>query len=1314
MRTWTLLCLWLGLVSAGDVCARGKWPVEAWVSQEIGAAHDNNFITQLPDGRVLISNLGGLLAYDGARWRFWNHPDRLPRLGPLALLGDRIYTSYTGDLGYYEPNGRGAFQWQSLASLLPEPVAGLGQNMHVAVHAGQVYYLFNRALLRYDIQKQQLTVLARGQSLTSGAFAAGEYWFNRDGELLVVAGDEVRPGPQSLGNLGVGSLFEDAHGTWVVGGQKLYRRPPGGATFEPFAVDQWPRFARQVLVRMEPTSYGYALLYRDGPLELIDAGGQLLDRIGNADGLPDNPQRALIEDRDGALWVVQQRTIARIDRARGVTRYDASLGLKGADELIRWQGDLVTSDSNALFRLQPGDSPGRFVRELGDLPQVTCVAALGDRLLVAGSQLLVAEYTAGPLQATSVAVPGMRLCTHLQASRRVGRAWLMHNGGLARIDLIDGAVQVTPMPQFTEATAALAEEGEQIWVADRAGRLWRSPVEPGPAPIESFDATHDLPKGTIRPHAGQNRTWFATVQGLRLFDRELQRFVVPSGIPEGFATRRVFSLLEDTTGTLWLRGDAGNIALHPDASGYRRGDELLGVDTTRTIMNFLREDQVLWLARSDDILRIDLAAQRPLAPPLQPLVAKVIDPATGKGVELIDAPTLASAVRSLNFSFSVPSFERASQNVYRTRMSSVDADYTGWSASGERQFTNLGDGEHLFEIEAEDVFGRVSALPAVRIRIAAPWYRSTTAYLGYVLAGLLALLAAARWGAVRRSRALMVRQRELETTVAERTAELHQKNAQLAEQADRLLAIDRLKTRFFTNVGHEFRTPLTLVLGPLDDLLRDTRERLSERVRAQLQLAQRNARRVLDLIVELLDVNRLEHGQLPLSTARQDLRPLLQRVALENAPLAERFGQTLVVDVAGATPAIGDIDPLQIERALGNLIGNAAKYSPRGTGIALTLSRDGDHWLIAVRDQGRGIAPEALPHVFDRFFQTEGSSTASGYGIGLSLVREIAQAHGGTVSASSTLGVGSTFELRLPAVAMPDTAASGPTLVLAASDGDEGQGSLSEPVPGAPPPAAPSGDAPTERQRERVLVVDDHDDLRGRVREILGHRFEVIEAADGNAAWQLARDELPDLIVSDVMMPGCDGVELSKRLRSHPDTQAIGILLLTAKVGSEHAVAGLQAGANDYLAKPFDASELLARCEAIVAHARRLQHRLAASATPVTETPVETPDTRWRQRLDQHIAAHLHDPEFSIEALARCMHADRTQLFRKCKDSLGQSPSDYLRDARLAHGHRLLEQAAGSISEVAYASGFDSLSSFTRAFKARYGVPPSQVRGRAA
>jgi DNA-binding response OmpR family regulator len=266
------------------------------------------------------------------------------------------------------------------------------------------------------------------------------------------------------------------------------------------------------------------------------------------------------------------------------------------------------------------------------------------------------------------------------------------------------------------------------------------------------------------------------------------------------------------------------------------------------------------------------------------------------------------------------------------------------------------------------------------------------------------------------------------------------------------------------------------------------------------------------------------------------------------------------------------------------------------------------------------------------------------------------------------------------------------------------------PAPLADTELEADAESPLPHRRPLVLVVDDHDDLRARLRMLLEDRYQVIEAKDGPDAWKLSRDRLPDLIVCDVMMPGFDGIELTRRVRADVDTATIALLLLTAKVGSEHAVAVLSAGADDYLAKPFDASELLARIDALLARAHRLRLRLAREHLPLAPAVrAESADQLWRRRLDEIIAVRLDDPELSIEILAQAMHGDRSHLFRKCKDLLGMSPSEYLRDTRLKRAHQLLEAAVGNISEIAYAVGFDSLSSFTRAFKTRYGVPPSQV-----
>ena len=366
-------------------------------------------------------------------------------------------------------------------------------------------------------------------------------------------------------------------------------------------------------------------------------------------------------------------------------------------------------------------------------------------------------------------------------------------------------------------------------------------------------------------------------------------------------------------------------------------------------------------------------------------------------------------------------------------------------------------------------------------------------------------------------------------------------------------------------------------------------------------------------------------------------------------------------------------------------------------------------------------------------------------------MHQIIEAHQGRIGVESILGLGSRFQIELAGLTaerglrvLPESSAEANRVRASAELIRELEADAEEPTPCV-----------------RVLVVDDHDDMRARVRALLeqapyasdactseakrkstGARFEVVEANDGPSAWLASCESLPDLIVCDVMMPGFDGVELCRRLRANPDTATIPLLLLTAKVGSEHSVAGLYAGADDYLAKPFDASELLARVDALLARGHRLRLRMEREAQSVSPgLPTHRPeqlklgndelgnanahenapnghmptaeshaDLRWRERLEAQISAHLSDSEWGIEALSTCMHVDRTHLFRKCKELLGISPSDYLRDARLGRACELLNIGAGNISEIAYAVGFVSLSSFTRAFKARYSIAPSQMQ----
>ncbi len=405
-------------------------------------------------------------------------------------------------------------------------------------------------------------------------------------------------------------------------------------------------------------------------------------------------------------------------------------------------------------------------------------------------------------------------------------------------------------------------------------------------------------------------------------------------------------------------------------------------------------------------------------------------------------------------------------------------------------------------------------------------------------------------------------------------------------QAEALAALDRAKTAFFSNVSHEFRTPLTLMLGPVEDGLADSGQPLPPRQRERLELVHRNSLRLLRLVNALLDFSRIQAGRIHASYAPTDIGALTADLASNFRSAIERAGMELVVDCPPLTqPAY--VDREMWEKIVLNLLSNAFKHTFAGS-IAVSVREIGGQVELRVADTGIGISADEVPRLFERFHRVQGakSRTNEGSGIGLALVQDLVQLHGGTVRIDSEIDRGSTFIVaipsgsdHLPADQIGAGSAPGPSLAtrnvyanealswspdLAVGHDDQPQ----------PDPAA------TEGSGQRIILAEDNGDMRDYVFRLLDSRWRIEAVADGAAALACARSDPPDLIVSDVMMPNVDGFELIRQLRADPALRHVPVILLSARAGSEANVAGIEAGADDYLIKPFTASELLARVAA--------------------------------------------------------------------------------------------------------------------------------------
>ena len=620
------------------------------------------------------------------------------------------------------------------------------------------------------------------------------------------------------------------------------------------------------------------------------------------------------------------------------------------------------------------------------------------------------------------------------------------------------------------------------------------------------------------------------------------------------------------------------------------------------------------------------------------------------------------------------------------------------------------DGEVVRDRGPSGLDGRVhDARWLSSTRPLAPPFRETLWFR--VLVGAFA--AAALYGLMRLYALRLQRQNvQLERRVAGRTAELEEAHRETAEAltevealAGRLAEVDRAKNHFFGNLSHEFRTPLALIIGPLSDLERGHFGSVEPAVRRQVAAALHNGRRLLRLTEQLLDLARLEAGALQLQVYRIDLSALIEGSVLAFGPAAERRGIRLVKELPVEPLSIHG-DPQRIEIVLANLLSNALKFTPAGGSVSISAEADDERATVTVQDTGAGIPTDELERIFERFYQTEaGSRQGEGTGIGLALARELVELHGGTLEATSTEGVGTLFTLSLrrgrdhfadarDRVALHD----------GASPLEPPGRDLPRDERGAEASHAAAG-SDEDAERQLVLVVDDNREIRAYVRSHLERTYRVVEAADGLEALERARAGPPDLVVSDLMMPGLDGVELVRALREDPDLSFVPVILLTARAELESRLRGLESGADDYLAKPFEPAELLARIGNLIALRQRLRERLREAA-PVPSVETEADSNRLESRLRAVIETHIGDEGFGVPDLARKLAMDRTTLYRRMMEEMGTAPSDFVREVRLARAAELLAIAENSVSEVAYAVGYGSVSSFSRRFADRFGCSP--------
>ena len=583
--------------------------------------------------------------------------------------------------------------------------------------------------------------------------------------------------------------------------------------------------------------------------------------------------------------------------------------------------------------------------------------------------------------------------------------------------------------------------------------------------------------------------------------------------------------------------------------------------------------------------------------------------------------------------------------------------------------------------------------------------------------------------------------------------ELAGKNEELKRLNEEVMELTHSRLVFFTNISHELRTPLTLIADPVEMLLED--KNIKGKTRELLKMVQRNAKALQQLVGSILDFRKIQNGKMELTLSRFDLVEALKvwtgdfkltaerkkiilhldvsdflheedASAESKASLASASSNTSAssVEAAGQPSAMIIADKEKLARIVFNLLSNAMKYTPAGGDIFVTLHREGDKFRLDVRDTGKGIAKEEAPRVFERFFQAKGA--ASGTGIGLALVKSFVELHHGEAKVESELGKGADFIVVLPckqagyAQVIHSVETSVDNSVNASITSDNGYSenfgneSVLQYIDDGDKKCGKLQQVVDERiNKPTLLIIDDNNDIRQYERTLLQDDYIVLEASDGKEGLEIAKKEIPDLVICDVMMPVMDGLEFTEQLKTHTATSHIPVIMLTAKNLEEHRAEGYEHGADSYITKPFHSKVLLARIDNLLKQRNLLKNLYISSAQTaeqqIEESQLDTRDKQFMKQLHDIIQQNLGNSEFGVEDIGKQIGLSRVQLYRKVKAMTGSSVVDLLRKARLAKARRLLESRSKSVSEVAYEVGFSAPSYFTKCFKDEYGMLPGEV-----
>jgi signal transduction histidine kinase/DNA-binding response OmpR family regulator len=1310
--------------------------------KEYGGQTQNRAILQDKRGLIYVGNQTGLLEFDGASWRKIDVPHSL--VNSLAIDDTKtIYVGGTNEFGFLAPDSKGLLKYISLLEHLDVNKRNFSYVWETHCTKQGVYFKTSKFLFRWNPNQKKIDTWELDNKFHLSFTCKGELFIHQESVGLLIMDRytdslKMTPGGEIFAEKKIFTIVPYDDNKLLIGTREygFYLYDGVKATPFPTKVDNLLR-EKKLYQGIRLSSGDFALATLRGGLVVIDAQGKLKEIFNNAYGLQDNNVEHVFEDFHGNLWLALDQGITKIEHVSKFSIYDDRSKLPGSVlSVTRHNKEIYTGTTRGLFLLT-------CIHEF----RLTAGISSNCRHLLSIDDTLLAATTDGVFQVEGKKNIKQRIIKKqsyflLQSQKDSKRIWVGTREGL--VSLYSAGESKTRKWKYEHQFENIKPQVRTI-VEDEEGNLWLGTKTRGVLKIDfprkdklnyplvtRYHTSHGLFDGEVRVFAAAGHVMFTTDRGIFRFDETNKRFLPNSTLGKVFSdgSRGVFRIQEDNYKNIWLHSDSRNFQIIPQPDGSRKTfvinkKPFLRVPDVQ--VNAIYPDpegDVIWFASDEGLIRYEPHLEKNYHYDFSTIIRKILvngdvifAGCKSSGDSKSPFTIIDYKDRNLRFEFAAPFFEAETKTQYQCLLEGHENDWSAFNWETRRDYNNLDAGLYSFRVRAKNVYGHLSSEADFHFKILLPWYRTWWAFLSYALLFLMLTYLIAKW---RRSFKLEQEKQKLEKIVIKRTKEIKEKNQQLQKQAEKLREMNEMKSRFLTNISHEFRTPLTLLLGPLEQMLSEDVKSESER-KKKLTLMLRNSQRLLGLINQLLELSKFESGKVKLHACQKNIIPFLRGIVSSFDMVADNNELDLTFQAEAKNITLY-FDPEKLENVIFNLLSNALKFTPRGGKITIKVVqqttknvRFPSGWLeISVCDTGPGIPREQLLHIFDRFYQSDTTYEYhhKGSGIGLSIVKELVELHHGEIESRSCEGKGTEFIIRIP---MGDTHLKCEE-ISGSSEKPNKQKSLKD-IQEIYMKDNENEDA-TERAQEDlgskkpdkniILVVDDSVDFRAYIGGALEPLYTVLEAKDGREGIKKAQKIIPDLIVSDILMPEIGGYEMCRVLKSDIKTSHIPIILLTAKASEDNMLEGLETGADDYITKPFSTKMLCARIKNLIDLRRRLQFkRKKEMAMLPDDISVSSVDEEFYKELQKMYEKNLSNPEFNVEQLGKQLYMSRASLYRKIMALTGEPPLKSIRSYRLKRASQLLKANFGNVTEVAVKVGFSNIAHFSHCFKEEFNQLPS-------